>query len=695
MKNRIVSQAQALQPKFSRFAATYSAPPKKKKRNMAIINKNPQETPVEARALQQLDRLNNLFLLLNHVSALICNAHTPDKIYGTVCKAALRDAGFILAWVGILNEAGSRIIPDFSCGAAAEHVKAIEVTINPNSKTGQDPTQTCLLKKTIVYTDDFQSDPRTVAWHEIGQKYGINSSAYVPVIVSGKAISALSFYSSEKAYFSPLMLSVLEQISHNVSLALQSITEHQQRNFTEMELLASEDKLKQIFDVSPLPMLIVSLSSGKTLALNQAHRRTFGYDISDIPDEAAWFAKVYPDPLFRNQIMELWRDDLQQEVSSGANFIRTSPEISLRCKDGKDRIVRGFMSISGDNVIVQWQDLTEIKHNEARMAEHERQFRNLIEQAIAGFYVHQDGRLVYINPRMCEIIGFSADEISGKDTLKLFAYRPESRQKILEARKRLYAGEHSVQLVLPVKHKDGREISLETHASLGIWDGKPVVIVMAQDITEKLRAEEKISAYVKQLEGTMEGTLRALSNMVSLRDPYTAGHEQRVGVIAEDIARELGWPNEKCMSLQLIGLVHDIGKIAIPSEILTKPTRLTALEYELVKTHAQISYEILKNIEFPLPIAEIVRTHHERMDGSGYPQGLKGEEILFEARILAVADVLESMASHRPYRPALGIDKALKEIEGHRGTLYDATVVDALLRLIREKGYQLPKHADV
>lgn len=203
-------------------------------------------------------------------------------------------------------------------------------------------------------------------------------------------------------------------------------------------------------------------------------------------------------------------------------------------------------------------------------------------------------------------------------------------------------------------------------------------------------AQEKILEYVAQLEESMQGTLQAVSNMVEQRDPYTAGHERRVGIIAADIAREMGWEEEKCRELQLIGLVHDIGKIGIPAEILSKPSRLTSLEYEIVKGHVERGYEILKNVKFPLPIAEIIHQHHERMDGSGYPQGLKGEQILPEARILAVADVIESMASHRPYRPALGIEAAIREITDHRGTLYDAPVVDVFLRLTQKREYKLP-----
>ena len=177
--------------------------------------------------------------------------------------------------------------------------------------------------------------------------------------------------------------------------------------------------------------------------------------------------------------------------------------------------------------------------------------------------------------------------------------------------------------------------------------------------------------------------------MVEIRDPYTAGHERRVGQIASDIARELGWPEEKCHQLRLVGLVHDIGKIGVPAEILAKPTALSAIEYELVRTHAEKGYEILKDVKSETPIGEIVRQHHEYMDGSGYPRGLKGEEILMEARILNVADVLESMSSHRPYRPALGMDAAIAELERGKGSKYDTTVVDTLLTMMREDGYKL------
>jgi putative nucleotidyltransferase with HDIG domain len=175
--------------------------------------------------------------------------------------------------------------------------------------------------------------------------------------------------------------------------------------------------------------------------------------------------------------------------------------------------------------------------------------------------------------------------------------------------------------------------------------------------------------------------------MTELRDPYTANHERRVGTLAERIALELGMNAEVAKSLRVIGLVHDIGKIATPAEILVRPGRLGPQEYALVQMHARQGFEILEKVEFPWPVARAVLQHHERMDGSGYPDGIQGHAIITEARIIAVADVVEAMASHRPYRPAQGIERALSEIEQNRGRLYDADVADACLTLFRRKGF--------
>jgi response regulator RpfG family c-di-GMP phosphodiesterase len=199
---------------------------------------------------------------------------------------------------------------------------------------------------------------------------------------------------------------------------------------------------------------------------------------------------------------------------------------------------------------------------------------------------------------------------------------------------------------------------------------------------------EELQASYERTRMILEGTVLAMSRIVESRDPYTAGHEQQVAGIACVISEKMQLPADRVEAIRVAGQLHDIGKIAVPSEILTKPGRLSPLEMEMVKTHCQNAYDILKAIEFPYPVARIILQHHERLDGSGYPQGLKGEDILLEARIIGVADVIEAISSHRPYRPAKDIEMAMKEITDHRGTLYDANVVDAALEIYRTKGRQ-------
>ena len=328
--------------------------------------------------------------------------------------------------------------------------------------------------------------------------------------------------------------------------------------------------------------------------------------------------------------------------------------------------------------------------SEQALIESEAHFRSMIEQSAAGMYVRRKDRFVYVNPRYCEIVGYSSDELVDQQVYRFVPSNEETLKHIHEAWEKLDAGAPSVTYLAPFLRRDGRQLELELHAKRIDWDGEPAHIVLVDDITERKRQQEKINAYVSQLESMMRATLEAVANMVEMRDPYTAGHEKRVGELARDIGRELGWAEDRCRQMELVGLVHDIGKIAVPAEILTKPTKLTDIEMQLMRIHPQAGYDIIKHVPFPLPVADIIYQHHERMDGSGYPRGLKGDEILPESRVLAVADVIESMATHRPYRAARGIGEALAEIERHAGSLYDPEVCDAALRMFRDKGYQLP-----
>jgi len=219
---------------------------------------------------------------------------------------------------------------------------------------------------------------------------------------------------------------------------------------------------------------------------------------------------------------------------------------------------------------------------------------------------------------------------------------------------------------------------------------RTVTVVLA-GIIEHRRVEENLKEVLAKLRKALGGTIQVVASIVERRDPYTAGHQRRVANLARAIATEMGLSQDQRDAIRLSGIIHDVGKISVPAEILTYPGRLGEPEMALIKRHPDIGYETIRMIDFPWAIAEIVRQHHERMDGSGYPQGLSGEHIMMEARVIGVADVVEAMASHRPYRPALGLDKALDEISRNRGILYDAVVVDATLKLLKEKGFQLDR----
>jgi putative nucleotidyltransferase with HDIG domain len=207
--------------------------------------------------------------------------------------------------------------------------------------------------------------------------------------------------------------------------------------------------------------------------------------------------------------------------------------------------------------------------------------------------------------------------------------------------------------------------------------------------------QQRLQLSLDNLREVMDGTIRAMALAVEIRDPYTSGHQHRVAELAQAIAEEIGLPDNDIEGIYMAASIHDIGKISLPAEILSKPVKLTEIERKMIQAHSNVGYNILKGIDFPWPIAQIVLQHHERMNGSGYPHGLGGNEVLIESRIVGAADVVETMASHRPYRPAMGLDKALAEVSGNKGTLYDEAVVNACLTLFNEKGFQFSEPESV
>lgn len=324
------------------------------------------------------------------------------------------------------------------------------------------------------------------------------------------------------------------------------------------------------------------------------------------------------------------------------------------------------------------------------LRESEQRYRCLVEQSLTGVYLIQGRKMVYVNPRMAEMLGYdSAEELIGRDPLTIVAGK--DRDTVAENIRLRLAGEiERIGYNFTAQCKQGHTVEVGANGALATYRGQPAIIGLMQDITEKLHAEKLSRQHMEQLESAFLGTVKIASNLTNVRDSYTSHHARRVGEIASAIGAELGLDASQQKGLFVAGSLHDIGKITIPMEILSSLEPLTPRDYEIIREHPRAGYDILKDLELPWPVAKVAYQHHERMDGSGYPEGLRGEQIILEARIVMVADVVESMSHARPYRDRLGLDRALEEIEGGMGRRYDPDIAKVCLKMFRTGNFELP-----
>jgi len=335
--------------------------------------------------------------------------------------------------------------------------------------------------------------------------------------------------------------------------------------------------------------------------------------------------------------------------------------------------------------IVISHDITERKQADEKLRESEDLFRTAFESSVAGIsMVAADGKFVKVNNTLCEILGYGQEELIHLH-INDMTYE-EDKEVGIKYLKQMLSGElENVSFEKRYIKKDRNVIWVILSIS-AIRDKQKefqYFVAYTQDITERKIAVEKLRL-------TVVGTVNTIALIVEARDPYTSGHQKRVAEISIAIAKELGLPEDQIQGIYFASLIHDLGKIHVPSEILSKPGKFTKLEFDMIKTHSKVGYEILKEVDFPWPIAEIVYQHHERVNGSGYPRKLKGNRISIEAKIIGMADVIEAISSHRPYRPALGLDAALDEINKNKGILYDTDIVETFIKVIKKDKTLIP-----
>ena len=470
-----------------------------------------------------------------------------------------------------------------------------------------------------------------------------------------------------------------------ILLAMEDITE---RSRLEGLLIDAELMYRRLFETASDGIVLLEKREGKITHANPAAEKLLGYTEKESLGNKLQDIGVSLD-----------LDDFQTTMENlNKTGIINYRNVKVETRSGQHIDTEIYLVDRAKLVQCNIRDITERKRTKEALRESEQKYHWIVDNMADVITVmDMNLRFTYISPSIVRLRGYTPEEAMTQPLEQMMT--PESLQIVVKALEEEMALETSGTadpgrsriLELEEYRKDGSIVWSEDHLSFMRDEAqKPVgIISLTRDITERKQAEESLKEILERLSRAVNATIQVMVSAVEARDPYTAGHQLRSADLAGAIAAQMGLPREKIEGLRMAGSIHDIGKLSIPAEILSKPSKLTNIEYSLIKEHARMGYEMLKDVESPWPLAEIVYQHHERMDGSGYPRQLKGEDMIIEARILAVADVVEAMASHRPYRPTLGTDAALEEIEKNRGTLYDADAVDACLRLFREKGFQL------
>lgn len=439
------------------------------------------------------------------------------------------------------------------------------------------------------------------------------------------------------------------------------------------------DCLRAVLDTANDGMMLFD-TGGDLLAVNKAVVHTAGYAEEDLIGRSFEVLNLFPldaladfDSRFKGTMSGLVLPPFKAELCARSGE-RLKVEIQLSPWRTANRVAGAVVVIRSISSGRGLLSATFSSGTDGR-------FRALVETSSDIIWEFNSKAVyTYISPQVFDALGYNPDEVLGKTPFD-FVPLQEARRLTRTIMNAISSLHPLADVEVPHLHKSGRTVFLETSGipfrdaggALGGYRG------VHRDVTRRRAADQQVHETIKKLESTVESVIEAISLTVEMRDHYTAGHQKRVNQLACAIAREMHLPIERVQTIRVAGLLHDFGKIFVPTEILIKPGKLNDLEFSLIRSHPQSGYNVLRSIQFPWPIADIIVQHHERMDGSGYPSHLRGEEIGTEARILAVADVVEAMTFHRSYRPALGLDTALTEISKNKSTLYDPMVVEACL----------------
>ena len=448
-----------------------------------------------------------------------------------------------------------------------------------------------------------------------------------------------------------------------------TFTDITERQRSESDIRDAETRYRLLFNSSPLATWVYDCETLRILAVNQAAITQYGYE------EKAFLALPLPD-----LYAETERDALTETLKSNGEPTR-EVKVWKHCRsDGQlldaQITMKALRYLDRDARLVIAEDITARLHTERMLKRIGKRLSNILESIRDGFItLDRQWQFAYLNSRAEQICGGRREELTGQNFWTVF---PELRHAPL------YKELHRAMQKQNPAEFEHFFAEWNVWLRINVFPSQDGLSIYMADISDRKRVEQELKDLIASLKSSVDGIVRAMSYAVELRDPYTAGHQKRVSLLVCAMARQMGFSPDEVKLLRVAALLHDIGKIAMPAEILSKPGILSRAEMSIIQNHAQIGYDILKGIDFDPRIALVSLQHHERLDGSGYPNGLAAEEIIPESKMMAVADVVEAMASHRPFRPSLGIEKALGEVMRNKGILYDPTSVEACLAVFAQ-----------
>jgi PAS domain S-box-containing protein len=670
-----------------------------------------------ARTVAATERRVTELSALREISLQLTQSLDLDTVLDTIVRSAVTLVGASDAHIFLSDQAGRRFA--FGCGAWAPGLERVlfkevrENGLTANVATRGEPVIINKAKSHPLFADMMDQDSM------------MEAIAGFPLKRADRILGVFNVAFLEPHTFDQDELRVLTLLADQAAIAVENarLYEETERRLKESQTLQEISRLVssslepgQVFQtvVERLALAfgydMVSIYTTEEEGLRLGAE--IGYDPDYIIDFIPWSKGII------GRVARTGRSELVPDVTKDPDFLAAAQgvvsEIAVPIK--KDDQVLGVLNVESISVSpltasdlsllsslahqvsvaiqnaelyqAAQRELVDRERAEEALRESEERYRSLFKDSRdAVFITSRDGAIVDVNESFLGLFSIEREDLAHLNMNDLYAQPHASAKLQAEMEEKGSVRDYEVKLARP----DGTLIDALTSSTLWLDANGNILGYrgITRDVTERKRAQEELQRSYLTLRSTLEGTVNALAALAEARDPYTAGHQQRVANLACAIAGEIGLSETQIQGIHMAGLVHDIGKIHIPAEILSKPTQLTEIELQMIRTHPQTAYDILCTVEFHWPVASVVLQHHERMDGSGYPHGLARGEILLEARILAVADVVEAMASDRPYRPAHGMNDALAEIEEQAGTLYDRQVVEACLRLFREKGFDL------